>query len=627
MTMPAMVCMSSAPGHMPGESDPPPFDVNDRNSASEEHRLRYRYLELRTKELQKYISIRHQAALATRTFLAEQNFLEIETPILMKSTPEGARDFLVPSRIHNGKFYALPQSPQTYKQLLMVSGFDRYFQIVKCFRDEDFRADRQPEFTQIDIEMSFVTQEDIISLGTKLMQVLWEKVLSVKLPDEFPIMTYYQAMEDYGSDKPDIRFDNKLIELEDIINDSSFDTFKNIIKDGGRVKCIKINQADKYSRKVIDELTAWLKEQYNVKGLAWMKCLDGETLEGGISKFFDKDLQGKIINHLSVDKNEMLFIVGDKQKVVFSSLGALRIELAKRNQLINEQEWAPLWVVDFPLFEWNDDHERWDSLHHPFTSPNLEDIHLLNEDPSKVRSLGYDIVMNGYELGGGSIRIHDAKLQSRIFDLLGVEKQEAEGRDRPDFTFHLPKGKRVNMDVKFPITHYERFLAAEDEGTRADEKKQFLTAIRGHVKAVDGRAYIDPAGGTVDYVLLFIPNESIYSFINQEDHELMDFALEKRIVLCSPLTLYAILSLIRQSVASFAVEQRAGDLQQLVQKFSEQWVKYNERVESVGKSLATTQKHFDDLNSTRTKALERPMEKIIGLNLEDSATVETEDSR
>ena len=260
------------------ESDPPPFDINDRNSASEEHRLRYRYLELRTKQLQKYISIRHQAALATRTFLSDQNFLEIETPILMKSTPEGARDFLVPSRIHNGKFYALPQSPQTYKQLLMVSGFDRYFQIVKCFRDEDFRADRQPEFTQIDIEMSFVTQEDIISLGTKLMQVLWEKVLSVKLPDEFPIMTYYQAMEDYGSDKPDIRFDNKLIELEDIINDSSFDTFKNIIKDGGRVKCIKINQADKYSRKVIDELTDWLKEQYNVKGLAWMKCLDGETL-------------------------------------------------------------------------------------------------------------------------------------------------------------------------------------------------------------------------------------------------------------------------------------------------------------------------------------------------------------
>ena len=407
------------------ESDPPPFDVNDRNSASEEHRLRFRYLELRTKELQKYISIRHQAALVTRTFLSEQNFLEIETPILMKSTPEGARDFLVPSRIHNGKFYALPQSPQTYKQLLMVSGFDRYFQIVKCFRDEDFRADRQPEFTQIDIEMSFVSQEDIIRLGTKLMQTLWQEVLSVKLPDKFPVMNYHQAMEDYGSDKPDIRFDNKLIELKDIINNSNFDTFKNIIKDGGRVKGIKINDANKYSRKVIDEITGWLKEQYGVKGLAWMKCLDGASLEGGISKFFDESLQKKIINDFSISKDDMLFIVGDKQKVVFSSLGALRLELAKRNQLINENEWAPLWVVDFPLFEWNEDHNRWDSLHHPFTSPNLEDIDLLNDDPSKVRSLGYDIVMNGYEVGGGSVRIHDKKLQSNIFDLLGIDKEEA----------------------------------------------------------------------------------------------------------------------------------------------------------------------------------------------------------
>jgi aspartyl-tRNA synthetase len=407
------------------ESDPPPFDVNDRNSASEEHRLRFRYLELRTKELQKYISIRHQAALVTRTFLSEQNFLEIETPILMKSTPEGARDFLVPSRIHNGKFYALPQSPQTYKQLLMVSGFDRYFQIVKCFRDEDFRADRQPEFTQIDIEMSFVSQEDIMRLGTKLTQTLWQEVLSVKLPDKFPVMNYHQAMEDYGSDKPDIRFDNKLIELKDIINDSNFDTFKNIIKDGGRVKGIKINDANKYSRKVIDELTGWLKEQYGVKGLAWMKCLDGASLEGGISKFFDESLQKKIINDFSISQGDMLFIVGDKQKVVFSSLGALRLELAKRNQLINENVWAPLWVVDFPLFEWNEDHNRWDSLHHPFTSPNLEDIDLLNEDPSKVRSLGYDIVMNGYEVGGGSVRIHDKKLQSNIFDLLGIDKEEA----------------------------------------------------------------------------------------------------------------------------------------------------------------------------------------------------------
>ena len=408
------------------ESNPPPFDINDRNSASEEHRLRYRYLELRTKELQNFIYLRHKAALTTRKFLSEQDFLEIETPILMKSTPEGARDFLVPSRIHNGKFYALPQSPQPYKQLLMVSGFDKYFQIVKCFRDEDFRADRQPEFTQIDIEMSFVKQDDIISLGTKLIRKLWEEVLSVNLPEEFPIMSYSDAMEEYGSDKPDIRFENKLIEFKDFIEESDFDTFKNILKDNGRVKAIKINSADTFSRKVIDQLTDWLKKQYNAKGLAWMKCLDGNSFEGGISKFFNEKLQIKIINELSVSNGDMLFIIGDKQKIVFSALGALRLELAKRNKLINNDTWAPLWVVDFPLFEWNEDYKRWDSLHHPFTSPNFEDMDLLNDNPSKVRSLGYDIIMNGYEIGGGSIRIYNKALQSKIFDLLGITKEEAE---------------------------------------------------------------------------------------------------------------------------------------------------------------------------------------------------------
>jgi len=408
------------------ESDPPPFDINDRNSASEEHRLRYRYLELRTKELQNYLYLRHQAALTTRKFLSKQNFLEIETPILMKSTPEGARDFLVPSRIHNGRFYALPQSPQTYKQLLMVSGFDKYFQIVKCFRDEDFRADRQPEFTQIDIEMSFVNQEDIISLGTKLIKKLWQEVLSVKLQDKFPVITYHEAMENYGSDKPDIRFNNKLLELKSFIEESEFDTFKKIIKDGGRVKGVKINAADTFSRKIIDELTHWLKDQYNVKGLAWMKCIDGDSLEGGISKFFSKGLQNKIIDKFTISKGEMLFIVGDKQKIVFSALGALRLKLANCNKLIDENQWAPLWVVDFPLFEWNDDHSRWDSLHHPFTSPNLEDMKLLEDAPGEVRSLGYDIIMNGYEVGGGSIRIYDKDLQSKIFDLLGISKQEAE---------------------------------------------------------------------------------------------------------------------------------------------------------------------------------------------------------
>ncbi len=407
------------------ESDPTPFDINNRDSASEEHRLKYRYLELRTKELQDNILVRHEALLATRKILSAQNFTEIETPILMKSTPEGARDFLVPSRIHNGKFYALPQSPQTYKQLLMVSGFDKYFQIVKCFRDEDFRSDRQPEFTQIDIEMSFVEQDDIIALGTTLVRDLWIEVLSQALPEKFPVLSYNEAMEKYGSDKPDLRFDIELLELESFILDSKFDTFKSIIKSGGRVKGIVVPNAENYSRKVIDDLTSWLKEQYGAKGLAWMKCLDGEFFEGGISKFFDKKMHQDMIKKLKISKNNILFIIGDVQKIVFSSLGALRIKAAKQNNLIDENKWSPLWVVDFPLFEWNEDHSRWDSLHHPFTSPNFEDIEHLDKDPSRVRSLGYDIVMNGYEIGGGSIRIYDKKLQSKIFDLLGISKEEA----------------------------------------------------------------------------------------------------------------------------------------------------------------------------------------------------------
>jgi len=408
------------------ESDPTPFDIGDRNSASEEHRLRYRYLELRTKELQDNITLRSQTSLIVRDHLAKQNFIEIETPILMKSTPEGARDFLVPSRIHNGKFYALPQSPQTYKQLLMVSGFDRYFQIVKCFRDEDFRADRQPEFTQIDIEMSFIEQQDIINMGTKLTKTIWKEILNIELPDNFPVLTYHEAMENYGSDKPDLRFDLPLLDFKEFVEKSNFDTFKTILKNDGKIKALKINNAETYSRKVIDELTAWLKEQYNVKGLAWMKCLNEGSLEGGISKFFDQKLQISIIDKLNINKGDMLFIIGDKSKITLSAMGALRIKLAEKENLIDGKLWKPIWIVDFPLFEWNDDNKRWNSLHHPFTSPNLEDIEMLEKDPGGVRSLGYDIVMNGYEIGGGSIRIFDSKLQSKVFELLGINKEEAD---------------------------------------------------------------------------------------------------------------------------------------------------------------------------------------------------------
>jgi len=407
------------------EADAMPFDVNDRNSASEDHRLKYRFLELRTKELQKNMSVRHQASLAVRDHMSENGFIEIETPILMKSTPEGARDFLVPSRLHQGKFYALPQSPQTYKQLLMVSGFDKYFQIVKCFRDEDFRADRQPEFTQIDIEMSFVDQDDIINMATRLTRHIFKEILDVDLVKDFPQLSYNDAMERYGSDKPDIRFDMELKEMSSYVESSNFNAFKSVLDKGGRVKGLVCPNGESYSRKVIDELTDLMKTYYGAKGLAWLKCKDGK-LDGGISKFFPDDIQNTMITELEVNDGDIIFMIGDDVSVVWQGLGALRLELAKREKLIDNNQWAPLWVVDFPLVEWNSDEERWDALHHPFTAPHPDDIELIDSDPANVRSLGYDLVLNGYEVAGGSIRIHKSNLQQKAFSLLGVSDEEAE---------------------------------------------------------------------------------------------------------------------------------------------------------------------------------------------------------
>ena len=406
------------------EADPMPFDVNDRYSAMEENRLKFRYLELRTSEMQENLRVRHETALSVRNFMSNKGFLEIETPILMKSTPEGARDFLVPSRLHSGKFYALPQSPQTYKQLLMVSGMDKYFQIVKCFRDEDFRADRQPEFTQIDIESSFVTQDDIIDLGTNLVKYIWKEVLSVDLPETFEVMNYHDAMESYGSDKPDLRFDMKLVEFKSYVEKSDFNVFKTTLENEGRVKAIVCPNGSSYSRKVIDELTDYVKEYHHAKGLAWMKHENG-ALTGGISKFFSEDLHSEIIKDLNLESDEIIFMIGDTQKITLDALGALRLKLGKKEDLITDT-WKPLWVVDFPLFDWNEEKNRWDSLHHPFTSPNPEDLDMLEKSPGEVRSWGYDIIMNGYELGGGSIRIHDKDLQSKIFKLLGLTKEDAE---------------------------------------------------------------------------------------------------------------------------------------------------------------------------------------------------------
>lgn len=403
------------------ETAPLPFVITDRESASEDFRLKYRYLELRTDELQRNLKLRHNAYQASRKYLVEHKFLEIETPVLMKSTPEGARDYLVPSRLHHGKFYALPQSPQTYKQLLMISGFDKYFQIVKCFRDEDLRADRQPEFTQIDIEMSFVDENDIMKMGTELTRHIFKEVINVDLPEIFPVMKYFYAMENYGTDKPDLRFEMLLKEFKEYSDASEFNAFKS----SELVKCLIVeNVADKYSRKVIDGLTDFAKH-HNAKGLAWMKVGEGE-LSGGIAKFFSSDLQKKIITELSLKNNDIIFVIGDDREVVWQSLGALRVEIAKRENLIDKNIYKPLWIVDVPMFEWDEEEKRFSAVHHPFTSPKLEDLPKLKTDPKSVLSRGYDIVMNGYELGGGSIRIHQQDVQKQVFDLLGISKEETQ---------------------------------------------------------------------------------------------------------------------------------------------------------------------------------------------------------
>jgi len=403
------------------ETAPLPFVITDRESASEDFRLKYRYLELRTDELQRNFKIRHNTYQSTRKYLSNNDFMEIETPVLMKSTPEGARDYLVPSRLHHGKFYALPQSPQTYKQLLMISGFDKYYQIVKCFRDEDLRADRQPEFTQIDIEMSFVDEDDIMKMATEMTCQIFREVINISLPETFPVMKYFDAMENYGTDKPDLRFEMPLKDFKEYSDVSDFNAFKS----SESVKCLVVNNvSDKYSRKVIDGLTDFAKH-HGAKGLAWMK-VENDALNGGIAKFFNADLQKKIISDISLKNNDIIFLIGDDKETVWQSLGALRVEIGKRENLIDKNIYKPLWIVDVPMFEWDEEEQRFSAVHHPFTSPKLEDLSKLKTNPKAALSRGYDIVMNGYELGGGSIRIHQQDVQKQVFDLLGISEEEAQ---------------------------------------------------------------------------------------------------------------------------------------------------------------------------------------------------------
>jgi aspartyl-tRNA synthetase len=404
------------------EAAPLPFVIYDRNSAEENLRLKYRYLELRNDELQDNLMTRHRAYQETRSYLSDQNFIEIETPVLMKSTPEGARDYLVPSRIHHGKFYALPQSPQIYKQILMISGYDRYFQIVKCFRDEDLRAERQPEFTQIDIEMSFVDEEAIYTQMESLTRHIFKKVIDVDLPDPFPRLTWDEAMDKYGSDKPDTRFDLFLHNIKSFTDQSEFNAFKSV----EMVRGLVVPGGSKYSRKNIDGFTDFVKK-YQAKGLAWMKAGKGQ-LTGGISKFFSEENQKALMADVGINEGDIIFMIGDKKEITLVALGALRVEVAKQEGLLPSGIYEPIWVTEFPMFEFDDESNRYLARHHPFTAPSTKNIEDLDTDPGNLKSRGYDLTMNGYEIAGGSIRNHRPDIQSKIFELLGMDEAESKAR-------------------------------------------------------------------------------------------------------------------------------------------------------------------------------------------------------
>lgn len=404
------------------KAETPPFQIED-DTVSEDVRLKYRYVDLKRQKLQDTLRTRHKTTAAIREFLNDEFFVDVETPFLSKSTPEGARDYLVPSRIHHGEFYALPQSPQIYKQLLMLSGFERYYQIVKCFRDEDLRRDRQPEFTQVDIEKSFTDVEDMIDLNERLLQYVFKEVKGINVEIPFARMTYDDAMLKYGVDKPDTRFGMELVELSDFSKDVDFKVFKSTVENGGIVKAIVVkDNADKYSRKDIEALEEYVK-LYGAKGLAWLKYNDG-AFTGPIVKFFSEDKQNELKEILGANENDLVFFGADKASVVNASLGNLRNKLGKELDLIDEDKYNFVWITDWPLFEYDEDEERFVAAHHPFTSPKEEDIELLETTPEKVKANAYDIVLNGYELGGGSIRISNPELQEKMFKALGFSEKQ-----------------------------------------------------------------------------------------------------------------------------------------------------------------------------------------------------------
>ena len=406
-------------------SEIPPFTIEDNTDGGDDLRMKYRYLDLRRSAVRKNLELRHRICFELRRYLNEHNFLEVETPILIKSTPEGARDFVVPSRMNPGQFYALPQSPQLYKQLLMVSGFERYFQIAKCFRDEDLRADRQPEFTQIDCEMSFVEQEDVLNLFEGMMKHIFKYVKNIDFNEPFPRMTWADAMKYYGSDKPDIRFGMTFVELKDLTEGKNFVVFDS----AEYVGAICAKGCAAYTRKQIDELTEFVKRpQIGAKGLVWVKFEQDGSVKSSVGKFYSDDELRAWGERAGAENGDLLLILAGTTMKMRKALGELRLEMGNRLGLRDKSVYAPLWVIDFPLFEWDDETQRFYAMHHPFTSPNPDDVPFLKTDPGKVRATAYDMVVNGVELGGGSIRIHDSELQNTMFELLGFTKEQAENQ-------------------------------------------------------------------------------------------------------------------------------------------------------------------------------------------------------
>ncbi|MDN5303393.1 MAG: aspartyl-tRNA synthetase [Fusobacteriaceae bacterium] len=464
-----------------------PFEIKDDINLNETIRLKYRYLDIRRPKILNNLLKRNQMMFSMREFLTKKGFLDVETPILTRSTPEGARDFIVPTRSENGKFYALPQSPQLFKQILMIAGIDKYYQVAKCFRDEDLRADRQPEFTQLDIEMSFVDENDIMEMIEELAKKVFLDVVGENIEYKFEKLSYHDAMERYGSDKPDTRFGLELKDLSDIAKECGFKAFKDVVENGGALKGINVKSAAKdYSRKLIDELTEFVKI-YGAKGLAWMKIEENNEIKSPIAKFFTEDELAKIKEKMDAKEGDILFLVADKLKIVYDSLGALRLKIGKERKLIDENQYNFLWVVDFPLLEWSEEENRYKAQHHPFTAIKDEDVSLIETAPEKVRTKSYDLVLNGYEIGGGSIRIHQEEIQEKIFRLLELTEEEIQEK----FGFFLEAfkyGAPPHGGIAFGV---DRFLMVMLKENSIREVIPFPKTNKGQCLLTEAPNYVD----------------------------------------------------------------------------------------------------------------------------------------